>query len=216
MGKDIQVIGNFTSYRKLEDLYYKTVTWLEESLSLTELGWKKKITYKVESKTPHRLIEFKIKNNTAPRLSHSLRNARIEFTDRVTYVEIWIEIPIPHSGDPPTSYPIYLHDYMYQICEGILDELSPRDLAEIYPEIVLKQVINKRHQGYIFFTILCLLLFLASIWSFRSGYNWTGFFLLLFSGACLMFFYKILHNQIKKYRTILQTQRESKPSTQVE
>jgi hypothetical protein len=203
--EDTVIVGVFSSDKKVTDNYLDIMSWFDHQSSLNPKSLDKKYSFEIISKIPNKEINFRILNLSAPGLNQIVRNSKIILDPQSIGVKIRIEIPLPRSASPPVSYPIFLHDYMYHICEGILDKLSPEDIATIYPQQVLNDVIKSKEKRKYIIIFISLIPFLASLRYLLIGELWVFFYLSLFSILFTFYFINLINNQITKYSRLLKT-----------
>lgn len=198
-----QIVGVFNSFKQADEKYRDILSWLINQNSRDFTALERKYSYRIVSIKLNKEIHFRILNLSAPGLNQIVRTSKMLLQPQLVGVKIRLEIPLPRSASPPVSYPIFLHDYMYHICEGILDNLSLEDVSIIYPKQVLNDVIQSKEKGKYYIIFISLIPLLTSLRYLQIGELWVFFYLFLFSMLFMFYFINVLNKQIVKYSRFL-------------
>lgn len=137
---------SFISALPTDRLYKKTIEWLNSRSKDKETGWAHKRFFFVISKKPEEEIIFGSRSRMAA-LFHDKRNPIvIQFKPyQFSRTEISLEIPRWMGGDSSiiNRYPLYCHDFAFEILSGIYGEIPSEFLPIIFPEEVLDRRIEK-------------------------------------------------------------------------
>lgn len=201
MRKHFSLVCNFRTQRTITEAYEDSLKWLDDNSPENYHPLKTGILYIIEFTELGKQIKFRIRDIDHPRRSlYKKIEATIEFNDRYNYVEIQITIqqffPNGHNGVSP-----YYNQDMFKICKGVLGELSPDDLAQIYPEDELRKSIEGWFSGAIRLTVLvfsmpCVLMYF-DVW---GGLLFAGMI-----GVCWLALIVGGYDQHKKHKEILKT-----------